>query len=61
MNIEFSSSLSLDQVNREFEKQYRFGQGVNGALRANNASSWGDRIADRSGTDVVDETGAKFV
>jgi len=61
LNIEFSSSLSLDQVNREFAKQDRFGQGVNGGWRANNALSWGDRIADRSGSDTFNMSGAKFV
>lgn len=61
VNIEFSSSLSLDYVNREFEKQTRYGQGVNGGWRANNALSWGDRIADRSGSDSFNMNAAKFV
>ena len=61
LNIEFSSSLSLDYVNREFQKQDKFGQGVNGNWVANNALSWGDRIADRSGSDSFNTSGAKFV
>jgi len=61
LHIEFSSQLAIDQVNREYTKQSKYGQGSGGAWAANNALSWGDRLADRSGTDQVDETGAYFL
>jgi len=61
LNIEFSSSLALDYVNREFEKQDKYGQGVNGGWVPNNALSWGDRIADRTGADTVLSGGPRFV
>ncbi len=61
LNIEFSSQLAIDQVNREYTKQDKYGQGSYGNSARNHPLSWGDRIADRSGTDVVDETGAYFL
>ncbi|WP_420459712.1 SusC/RagA family TonB-linked outer membrane protein [Neolewinella sp.] len=73
-------SFSVDEVNREYEKQSVFGQGVNetgfddpntpeyeglpfdqfGAFVPNTSLSYGDRIADRSGEDVVNTSGAFF-
>lgn len=61
MNIEFSSTYAIDQVNREYEKQSTFGQGSGGRWVANNANSFGDRIALRNGTDSINPNGAKFV
>ena len=55
-------SYGLDEVNREYEKQDVFGQGSPftaenfdqfGQSVRNTGLSWGDRIADRSGTDEV--------
>jgi len=60
MSVDFTTSMAFDQVNREYEKQTTYGQGVNGTWRANNALSWGDVIADRSGTDDVNDQGAYF-
>ncbi|MEL6276705.1 MAG: TonB-dependent receptor plug domain-containing protein, partial [Bacteroidota bacterium] len=64
-------TYGIDEVNVEYDKQDAFGQGFpntfNGSpysdfgYYVNNTSlSWGDRIADRSGTDVVDQTGGFF-
>ncbi|WP_026231900.1 SusC/RagA family TonB-linked outer membrane protein [Neolewinella persica] len=59
-------SYASDVINKEYEKQDVFGQGnpITGAAfgsYVNNTSlSWGDRISDRSGTDVVTEGGAFF-
>lgn len=60
LSIEFNSQLALDEVNREFEKQDKFGQGSAGKWAANVANSWGDKIADRSGADEYNTTGAYF-
>lgn len=60
LSIEVNSQLALDEVNLEFEKQDKFGQGSAGKWAANVANSWGDRIADRSGTDQLNTTGAYF-
>lgn len=75
-------SYALDEVNREYEKQDRFGQGsyvtafddletpeydglpfdqFGQFSTAAGGRSWGDLIENRSGTDVVDETGERFV
>ncbi|MBM3400369.1 MAG: SusC/RagA family TonB-linked outer membrane protein [Bacteroidetes bacterium] len=61
MNIEFSSTYAIDQVNREYEKQEKYGQGTGGRWAANNANSWGDQIALRNGKDSINAAGAKFV
>lgn len=64
-------SYGLDEVNKEYEKQDQFGQGFPytfpdepfdefGFWVNNTSLSWGDRIADRSGTDVLDPNGATF-
>jgi len=60
LSIEFNSQLAMDEVNREFEKQDKFGQGSAGKWAANVANSWGDKIADRTGTDELNKTGAYF-
>ncbi len=60
LKVEVSSTYMLDEINREFAKQSKYGQGVNGNWVANNALSWGDRIADRSGTDEFNTTGRYF-
>ena len=62
INVEVSSSVALDYVNREFDKQSIYGQGSAGNYVANNALSWGDKISSRAGgEDAVNTTGAKFV
>ena len=61
MNVEISSSLGLDYVNREYTKQSTYGQGSAGKWVANAGGSWGDKIANRSGADTLNLAGAKFV
>lgn len=60
MKVEFSSTLGIDQVNREYEKQGTFGQGSNGKWAANAGGSFGDRIGSRSGSDSVSMSGQRF-
>jgi len=63
LNVNFSSSVSFDEVNREHAKQGIFGQGRGGVWDSNASGlSWGDKIADRSGAaNAVDQSGAYFV
>ena len=60
MKVEFSSTLGIDKVNREYEKQGIYGQGSNGKWVANTGGSFGDKIALRSGSDSVNKAGAYF-
>lgn len=63
LDISFSTSLSVDEVNREHAKQSSYGQGRGGAWNSNASGlSWGDRISGRpGGTDEVDTTKSYFV
>jgi TonB-linked SusC/RagA family outer membrane protein len=59
--ISYKSTFSVDQVNRNYSLQDAYGQGTGGVWRRNNARSWGDKIANRSGAaDVVNTTGEYF-
>ncbi len=49
INIGYTGTLSLDEVNKVPDLQRSFGQGSGGKFAFNNARSWGDRIADRTG------------
>lgn len=61
MNISFSSSYSLDQVNRFHPFQGKFGQGSGGNYNPNGANAWGDKIESRAGgPDEVNTSGAYF-
>lgn len=61
VNISFSSTYSIDQINRRHPLQDKFGQGSNGNYSPTSANSWGDRIADRTGEpDAVNTTGRYF-
>jgi len=51
--VDFHSNFTWSVVNREYAKQDKYGQGTGGAYKENNGSSWGSKIADRTGTDVV--------
>ncbi len=61
INVEIGSSLALDYVNKEYKKQGIFGQGSNGSWVANAGGSWGDKIANRSGTDIYNIGNQRFV
>lgn len=61
LNIGFSSTFSIDQINRFHPFQDKFGQGAGGVYNPNGANAWGDKIADRAGgADEVNATGAFF-
>jgi len=53
VSVDFHSNFSWDMINREYAKQDVFGQGSGGKWKANTGGSWGDKIADRSGTDTL--------
>ncbi|WP_206106012.1 SusC/RagA family TonB-linked outer membrane protein [Olivibacter sp. XZL3] len=61
LNVNFSSTTSLDEVNRLHPLQSNYGQGSNGVFNPTSQFSWGDKIDDRSGgEDEVDRNGARF-
>ena len=60
LNLSFSSSVSFDRVNAFHPFQTSYGQGMNGVYNPTNANSWGDKIADRSGTPDEVNTSAGF-
>lgn len=49
VNISFKSTLSLDEVNKMHQLQTTYGQGSGGRYAQGNRTTWGDRIADRTG------------
>ena len=49
VNITFKSTVSFDQVNKMPALQNTYGQGLNGLYMQGNRSTFGDRIADRTG------------
>lgn len=62
MKVSFSSSYSIDEINKKHPLQTTFGQGAGGVFSATGANSWGDKIANRSGAaDDVNTTGQRFV
>ncbi len=61
VNISFSSTYSVDKINRKHPLQNKFGQGANGNYAVNNSNSWGDKISNRSGeADVFNTAGRYF-
>ncbi|QFZ53871.1 SusC/RagA family TonB-linked outer membrane protein [Oceanihabitans sp. IOP_32] len=48
VSVSVRSTIAIDVINIEFDKQNKFGQGVNGEYSLSGLS-WGDKIADRSG------------
>jgi TonB-linked SusC/RagA family outer membrane protein len=62
VNISLKTTYSIDDVNFNYPLQDTYGQGTNGAWAANNARSWGDKIANRAGgADAVNNTGEYFL
>ena len=49
VNITFKSTVSFDRVNKLPALQNTYGQGLNGLYMQGNRSTFGDRIADRTG------------
>lgn len=60
LNVSFKATYSVDEINRNYSLQSAYGQGTNGAFAANNARSWGDKIANRAGGADAVNTGADF-
>jgi TonB-linked SusC/RagA family outer membrane protein len=59
--ISVKSTYSLDQINRRYPQQTKFGQGDRGTYNQRARDSWGDRISDRSGgQDVLNTDGAFY-
>jgi TonB-linked SusC/RagA family outer membrane protein len=62
LKVSVKSTYSLDQINRRYPIQERFGQGSNGVWQSGVRSSWGDKISERSGeADEFDTSGEYFV
>src|SRR5258705_3779776 len=62
LNVSFKTTYSIDEVNLNYALQSAYGQGSNGAWAANNARSWGDKIANRAGgADAVNTAADYFV
>lgn len=49
IKISYSSTYSIDEINRKHPLQNTYGQGSNGVYSPTAANSWGDRIDARSG------------
>lgn len=61
MSVSFSSTMSLDKINKYHPFQETFGQGSSGVANPNTSLSWGDKISDRAGgADEVDTSGEYF-
>ena len=62
LKVSLKSTYSIDQINRRYPIQSRFGQGSDGVWNATDRSSWGDKISDRTGgADEFDTNGEFFV
>ncbi len=62
MKVSFSTSYSMDEINKKHPMQSIYGQGAAGVSNVGNANSWGDKISLRSGAaDDVTTTGQRFV
>ncbi|MDF9795408.1 TonB-linked SusC/RagA family outer membrane protein [Catalinimonas alkaloidigena] len=53
VNIDFSSTFSIDKINKLHPIQSSYGQGTGGMYDMFTTRSWGDKIADRSGGEDV--------
>jgi len=62
LKVSVKSTYSLDQINRRYPIQSKFGQGQDGVWESGNRNSWGDKIADRpGGQDEFNTNGEYFV
>jgi TonB-linked SusC/RagA family outer membrane protein len=62
MKVSYSTTYSLDEINRKHPMQTTFGQGSGGKFSATATNSWGDKISSRSGgPDVFNTTGEYFL
>lgn len=61
INISYSTTFSLDRINKFHPRQNKFGQGSNGEYDPTDSRSYGDKISERpGGADLVDESGEFF-
>ncbi len=62
LNVTFKTTYSIDEINLNYPLQSTYGQGTGGVWAANNARSWGDKIANRAGgADAVNTAADYFV
>ena len=62
LKVSFKSTYSIDEINRRYPLQNKFGQGNRGVFNPTARDSWGDKISDRSGApDDVDTEGEFFI
>ncbi len=62
LNVSFKSTYSVDEINLNYPLQSAYGQGSGGVWAANNARTWGDKIANRAGgADAVNTAADYFV
>lgn len=62
MQVSFSSTYSIDEINRRHPMQTTFGQGTRGNYSPTSLNSWGDKISNRSGgADDVNTAGEYFL
>ncbi|WP_224485390.1 SusC/RagA family TonB-linked outer membrane protein [Robertkochia aurantiaca] len=62
LSVSYQSTYSIDEINRRYPLQTKFGQGDNGIYDQRARDSWGDRIADRAGgQDEFDTSGEFYV
>lgn len=61
LTVNFKTSIAIDEILVEHEKQGVFGQGSGGSFVPNTGFSWGDKISDRSGgADILNPAGGYF-
>lgn len=61
MQVSFSSTYSMDEINRKHPLQSSWGQGSGGRYSPTSLNSWGDKISARAGgEDAVRTTGEYF-
>lgn len=61
VKIDYSTTVSFDQVQERYDLQTTWGQGRSGSYGPTRAESWGDYIPDRTGgADEVDQSGQFF-
>lgn len=62
LSVTYKTSYSVDQINRKYPQQTKFGQGDNGVYNQRARDSWGDKIADRAGgPDEFNTSGEFFI
>ncbi len=62
LQISYGMNYSVDQINARHPMQDKFGQGAAGLYNPTATNSWGDKIADRSGSaDSLATTNERFV